>query len=177
MINGASSHVPTAMAHIPDLDFYLTTYAKYVTIQNFSTSGISDMSYAVQPVSAAAVKAGQERGGNALGLAATSQNWFNSVAEFTDPSNDAAGRRAVAAMQSAMTSEASKRGLLLDFEFMNDASWPLNNPLASYGSKNLQMLEKVAEKYDPARVFQTLQGGGFKVEVALAKRSGGPRRF
>ena len=124
------------------------------------------MSYAIQPVGSTAIKAGTARGGNSLGLVPTAQNWFNSVAEWTLPSDDAAGHAAVAKMLGSMREEADKRGLLLDFVFMNDASSPLQSPLRSYGLRNLQELKRVANEVDPEGVFQVLQGGGFKVDSA-----------
>lgn len=51
-------------------------------------------------------------------------------------------------------------GVYLPFVYMNDASRD-QNPLASYGSKNLARLVKVSQKYDSKRVFQTLQNDGF----------------
>jgi hypothetical protein len=51
-------------------------------------------------------------------------------------------------------------GVYLPFEYMNDASRD-QNPLASYGSKNLASLVKVSQKYDATQVFQTLQNDGF----------------
>jgi hypothetical protein len=43
---------------------------------------------------------------------------------------------------------------------MNDASRD-QNPIASYGAANVQKLKEIAEKYDPEKVFQNLQNGGF----------------
>jgi hypothetical protein len=43
---------------------------------------------------------------------------------------------------------------------MNDASRD-QNPLASYGTTNVEKLENISKKYDPQRVFQKLQNNGF----------------
>lgn len=40
------------------------------------------------------------------------------------------------------------------------------NPLRGYGDENVEFISQVAEKYDPAGVFQTLVPGGFKVSEA-----------
>lgn len=56
------------------------------------------------------------------------------------------------------------------FEFLNNAA-PFQDPLGSYGAKNLQLMRDVAKKYDPDEVFQTLVPGGFK----LSKAGGGSR--
>ena len=55
---------------------------------------------------------------------------------------------------------STERGLGVDYLYMNDASRD-QNPLASYGAANIARLRAIAAKYDPTRVFQTLQHGGF----------------
>ena len=35
------------------------------------------------------------------------------------------------------------------------------SPIAGYGADNVARLQATAEKYDPGRVFQTLQNDGF----------------
>lgn len=39
-------------------------------------------------------------------------------------------------------------------------------PFCGYGASNVKFLQKVAKKYDPTGVFQTLVPGGFKVSQA-----------
>ncbi|KAK4113194.1 FAD-binding domain-containing protein [Canariomyces notabilis] len=53
----------------------------------------------------------------------------------------------------------------LDWIYLNyaDAS---QDPLASYGTENVEKLRSVAAKYDPDQVFQRLCPGGFKVSKA-----------
>lgn len=48
------------------------------------------------------------------------------------------------------------------FQYLNYAA-PFQDPLASYGVKNLQRLREVSKKYDPDQVFQRLVPGGFKL--------------
>ncbi len=50
----------------------------------------------------------------------------------------------------------------LDWTYLNyaDAS---QDPLASYGTVNVEHLRSVSVKYDPGGVFQTLCPGGFKI--------------
>lgn len=59
----------------------------------------------------------------------------------------------------------SERGSDLSFLYMNDASRD-QNPLASYGSENLETLKQIALRYDPEQLFQTLQNGGFLLNRA-----------
>lgn len=63
--------------------------------------------------------------------------------------------------------ESSKsNGLYLDYLFMNDASKD-QEVIAHYGDENVQKLKIIAAKYDPMRVFQTLESGGFKLPLSL----------
>ena len=48
------------------------------------------------------------------------------------------------------------------FQYLNYAA-PFQDPFASYGEKNLQLLREVSKKYDPDQVFQKLVPGGFKL--------------
>ena len=90
---------------------------------------------------------------------------YNSLAEWTLSSDDAAGHNAVTSMGAAVKSLSKAKGLYLDYEFQNDCS-ATQNPLASYGAANLAMLKAASLKYDAEQVFQTLQFGGFKVSKA-----------
>lgn len=53
-----------------------------------------------------------------------------------------------------------QRGLNLSFLYMNDASRD-QNPLASYGVKNVDRLKRISHIYDPNQLFQNLQNDGF----------------
>ncbi len=50
----------------------------------------------------------------------------------------------------------------VDLVYMNYTD-PSQNPLASYGSDNVEFIRKVAKKYDPKGVFQSRIPGGFKI--------------
>ncbi|KAJ4386786.1 hypothetical protein N0V93_009684 [Gnomoniopsis smithogilvyi] len=52
-----------------------------------------------------------------------------------------------------------------DFLYLNFAGG-FQNPLASYGNGSLDFLRGVAQKYDPAGIFQRLVPGGFKLTDA-----------
>ncbi|KAL1597171.1 hypothetical protein SLS60_008753 [Paraconiothyrium brasiliense] len=59
--------------------------------------------------------------------------------------------------------EAKKRGLFVDYIYMNYAS-QFQDVMPSYGAKNYARLKGVARKYDPHGVFQVLQPGYFKLD-------------
>lgn len=53
-------------------------------------------------------------------------------------------------------------GTDLGWTYLNYADGS-QDPLASYGEENVRFMHEVATKYDPARVFQALCLGGFKL--------------
>ena len=55
-----------------------------------------------------------------------------------------------------------KEGVYHPWKYLNFAA-SFQDPLGSYGKKELKQLKKVAHKYDPSGVFQTLVPGGFKL--------------
>ncbi|CAJ2512213.1 Uu.00g052280.m01.CDS01 [Anthostomella pinea] len=62
----------------------------------------------------------------------------------------------------AMDDTAAAPGGLHQFKYMNYAD-PSQDPLESYGSKNLAFLRAVSARYDPSGIFQKKVPGGFKL--------------
>lgn len=69
-----------------------------------------------------------------------------------------------------MRSAALRKGLLLDFVFMNDATWD-QDPISSYGEDSVAELMRVSREYDSAQFFQKLQADGFLLHK-IAKQKG-----
>jgi hypothetical protein len=80
--------------------------------------------------------------------------------DWQDANDDATVRAAPIATSEKWKELGEMGGSYIPFLFMNDASRD-QNPLASYGSTNLEKLKAVSQKYDPSQIFQTLQSGGF----------------
>jgi hypothetical protein len=80
--------------------------------------------------------------------------------DWTNPADDDAVRAVPIAVTEAWQQLSKQRGLDVLFIFGNDASRD-QNPIASYGEGNVRKLKEIAEKYDPGRVFQEQQSGGF----------------
>lgn len=53
-------------------------------------------------------------------------------------------------------------GGLIEWRYLNYAD-KSQDPIASYGEANVELLRKVAARYDPGQVFQKLCPGGFKI--------------
>lgn len=58
--------------------------------------------------------------------------------------------------------DSKANDLYVDYVFMNDASKD-QKVIAHYGEANVAELKKIAAKYDPSKVFQRLESGGFKL--------------
>lgn len=120
-----------------------------------------------QPIPALFSKLSQERGGNILGLERFPENLILFQADLTwsDSADDALideiGQRTI----SRISRFAQKMGKANEFIYL-DYAYATQNPLASYGDRNLRKLREVARKYDPGAVFQTMVPGGFKLDAA-----------
>ncbi|KAJ5576442.1 FAD linked oxidase N-terminal [Penicillium sp. DV-2018c] len=69
-----------------------------------------------------------------------------------------------------ITEQAKKLGIFNEYIYMNYASM-FQDPVAGYGDANKARLQRVARKYDPREVFQTLQPGYFKLNGAPVTRT------
>lgn len=81
--------------------------------------------------------------------------WSNSTA------NDLVEKRAAIATDN-VTNVAKSMGLLHAFQYLNYAD-PSQDPVGSYGPKNVANLRKTSREYDPKGVFQQQVPGGFKL--------------
>lgn len=103
-------------------------------------------------------------GTNSLGLAPGQKDLVMAVVTIFYPNerdDDRAmkGMKDMVAKQEALLKEA---GLYNPFKYINYAD-PYQDPITSYGTKNVQNLWKTSRKYDPEGLFQTGVPGGFKL--------------
>lgn len=82
------------------------------------------------------------------------------MVDWDDAANDDAARSVGITTTEAWKDLSTARNLDIPFLYMNDASRD-QNPLDTYPAANIKRLKVVAAKYDPLRVFQTLQNDGF----------------
>jgi FAD/FMN-containing dehydrogenase len=130
--------------------------------QNFSTL------IEIQPLAPYLVDISAAKGGNMLGLERNPRTrlYFSLGATLFTPSSVAQLPQVyqkVAAAAEKVVSYAESIGSGDDFVYLPyaDAS---QNPLGSYGSANVQYMERVAEEYDPEGFFQRRVPGGFKLD-------------
>lgn len=82
------------------------------------------------------------------------------LVQWKDDADDVVARSQIRRLISSIESISKERGCLLDFKFMNDASYE-QSPLSSYGAESLSSLWAASKKWDPEGVFQQLQNLGF----------------
>ncbi|KAK9320290.1 hypothetical protein V1517DRAFT_329747 [Lipomyces orientalis] len=114
----------------------------------------------IQPMSSSTIKSSDARGGNPLGLKAQGHQWFLILADWTIAEDEARVREAVRKIVGATEDTAKKNGMYIPFKYSNYFA-PDQDPLASYGTENIQKLQEIALQYDPDGVFQKLQNGGW----------------
>lgn len=124
------------------------------------TSGT--MALGVQPISSSAIRAGDARGGNALGLDSVNQTWFVLATAWWFSDGDEIAHNATHAINDRVENVAKSDGNYVPYIFMNDASWD-QDVIGHYGAENVERLREVQRKYDPELVFQKLAFGGFKL--------------
>ncbi|KAI0598802.1 6-hydroxy-D-nicotine oxidase [Biscogniauxia sp. FL1348] len=142
-----------------DTDFYVDVYEHYQqVVKKYPAAG--NLSYTIQPTSTATIDAGEERGGNILGLEKVPQCWWAFVAEWEGQQNDTVAQEAIDELYQGMQKLSHEKGQWLDFIFMNEGMWT-QNVLGSYGATSVSKMEEMRAKYDPDGMFQRLQQDGY----------------
>ena len=93
---------------------------------------------------------------------------WTTLVDWTNEKDDELVRSVAIGTAAKWKEFGEQRGSHIPFLDMNDASRE-QDPLSSYGKDNLEKLKAVARKYDPERLFQRLQGGGFLLKNAGEK--------
>ncbi|KAI0416798.1 hypothetical protein F5X98DRAFT_342868 [Xylaria grammica] len=140
-------------------DLYIEVYKSWKQLVGELPTGV-EFHYTIQPVSASAVQAGEDRGGNIMGLEKVSQCWWVFTAEWPEDDHDQVAQHAVSTMVKNVQERARDMELVLEYLCMNFAD-SKQDVLTSYGPANLRKLRDVAAQYDPEGIFQNLQNDGF----------------
>ncbi|PYH43912.1 FAD-binding oxidoreductase [Aspergillus saccharolyticus JOP 1030-1] len=149
-----------------DAELYKEVYNFWqpLAAQVYESTGATQ-TFTLQPVSANLAAVGNSKGGNPLGLAEANTQWWTTLVYWANASDDDAVRAVSIATEAKWKELGEARNTGDDFRYMNDASRD-QNPLATYGSDNLEELKRIALRYDPNGVFQTLQNNGFLLSKA-----------
>lgn len=107
---------------------------------------------------------GTQKGGNVLGMDSVRDNsvMMQVIFAFENANVEDEARSRLVSYRETVKQESVKRGLDVDFEYLNYAD-KTQNPLSTYGAANIAFMQEVAAKYDPSGIFQTRQPGGFKL--------------
>ncbi|KAI6612311.1 hypothetical protein MCOR14_011734 [Pyricularia oryzae] len=106
-------------------------------------------------------------GGNVLGLEDRSENLvlFLGMVAYKNPKLKKLVDAKMTTWVDSIKTFAVENGADDEFLFLNYADLS-QNPLGSYGDKNIAFMEEVVSKYDPNGVFQQNMPGGFKLSNA-----------
>ncbi|GAB1522844.1 hypothetical protein RhiTH_005969 [Rhizoctonia solani] len=146
-----------------DLYKQLVDHCHSITAELGSTPGWGS-AIIFQPISNSMIRASDRKGGNVLGLEPADDPLILVSYQFTwelpqdDEKAYAAANRIIAeSMDIAKSQNRLGRYVYLNYASTNQ------KPIESYGSDQVEFLQKVKAKYDPHRVFEKLCPGGFKV--------------
>lgn len=128
------------------------------TATDFSTQCV------FQPIPTLFAKHSVQRGGNVLGLDKVKENallWLL-VGSTDTVEQDNIMRKKLTILSSTMKQFARPHQLLVDWKYLNYVDGT-QDPLKSHGKENVELIRKVATKYDPPGMFQKKVVSGWKI--------------
>ena len=130
------------------------------TFQPFVARGTADIlfSFVLQPLTKPMLQRGCGR--NVLGLCPADGNLMilDLTMQWGDAQDDVAIDESARKLVAAAMKMARDKGVYNEYQYLNYAA-PWQQPLANYGTENVQLMQKVAKKFDPDGVFQRNVGG------------------
>jgi hypothetical protein len=139
---------------------------------NFYTTAISGITFVsdllgsitLQPYPLSLLNKQAPNGGNVLGLDPSSGPLVSILllTYWSSASDDALVYSTMKGVIDKINTDASSRGTLVPFKFMNYAT-ATDDVISSYGAANKAKLQKASKKYDPLGLFQMGVPGGFKL--------------
>ena len=139
------------------------------TIYNASLASIANVagiswSLTFEPITPSLINGANARGGDILGLVAPCSGLVQTLASvtFSSASDYAKMDALTEQLLSDVIAAAKKNHVYYPYIDLNHAK-ASQNVFAGYGAANHAYLKRVASKYDPSGVFQTLMPGGFKL--------------
>ncbi|ROV95322.1 hypothetical protein VSDG_06093 [Cytospora chrysosperma] len=166
MSDGPGRHDYRATATKIDAQLYKDVYDFWLaeaTAVNAATG--ANQTFALQPIPPALSEASAAKGGNSMGIPQENHMWWTTLIDWENAADDDAVRNVSISTEAKWKELGKERGLSLDYLYTNDASRD-QSPIATHGQDNIAKLKAIALKYDPDRVFQTLQNDGFLLSKA-----------
>ncbi|POS75634.1 hypothetical protein DHEL01_v205976 [Diaporthe helianthi] len=120
-----------------------------------------------QGITEGMLEATKKNGGNPLGLSVEDGPYYMFLISswWEREEDDERMYQMASAVFDRIKAEAVSEGVQHDWVYMNYAS-QFQDVISSYGVDNKAALKRIASKYDPTKVFQTLQPGYFKLDRA-----------
>ncbi|KAI1651485.1 FAD-binding domain-containing protein [Daldinia loculata] len=158
---GSDRHDYRAASTRIDAQLYKDVYAfwreKALAVRNATGA---NQSFTIQPVPKNVAIQGEQKGGNPMNILKDNHGWWTTIVDWDDEKDDDLVRSVSIQTSEKWKELGDERGLSLPFTFMNDASRD-QNPLASYGTENVNKLKQISQKYDASQLFQKQQNDGF----------------
>ncbi|KAJ4387626.1 hypothetical protein N0V93_008223 [Gnomoniopsis smithogilvyi] len=120
----------------------------------------ANQTFTLQPVPRTLTEASEARGGNPMGIAKEDHQWWTTLVDWANESDDEMVRSVSVATTEKWRELGEDRKSYMDYLYHNDASRD-QNPIATYGADNIARLKEIAANFDPNQVFQKLQKDGF----------------
>ncbi|KAK6074441.1 FAD binding domain-containing protein [Seiridium cupressi] len=122
-----------------------------------------------QPITQTLVQHSAEKGGNMLGLEDRVKDgngvMFLATLAVDGADNEAKALPHIREWFDAVDGYAASLDANWNWRYLNYA-YKDQDPMKSYGDKSVEELRRVAAKYDPSQVFQSLRKSGFKIPRA-----------
>ena len=126
---------------------------------------VTNPSLVMQGITQGQIDAMRKNGGNPLGISDGPLYLFHIGTWWETAADDDKTFKFVTRVFNRIMDEAKKRGLENDYLYMNYAA-QFQNVIANYGPENVARLKKIQAAVDPAKVFEKLQPGHFKLDGA-----------
>ncbi|OTB15927.1 hypothetical protein K445DRAFT_317556 [Daldinia sp. EC12] len=120
----------------------------------------ANQTFTIQPVPRNVAIQGEQKGGNPMNILKENHGWWTTIVDWNNEKDDDLVRSVSIQTSEKWKQLGDERGLSVPFLFMNDASRD-QNPLASYGTENVNKLKQISQKYDASQLFQKQQNSGF----------------
>jgi len=157
------------MTYKNDVELTKYMFAQHEELVAYLNTIIPDSDFTTQivfqPIPTVFGDLGVAAGGNVLGLEETVPENAILLLFTCSLHTEAQWKLAVPKMNTLfarMQDRAAAADKLYKWEYLNYAN-PIQNPLASYGAKNVAKIKAAAKKYDPKGFFQKRMPGGWKI--------------
>lgn len=154
-------HYVVSLPHKIDNQTYQESYSVFKDLAGQALARGWNMNYGSQPITATAAGESED---TPLNLTLVDQDWVHVTIDWSSASDDSEAMSLLDQMGQSIADFASRNNAELSYRFMNDANSG-QRVLSSYGVGMFERLWVISCKYDPGRIFQRLQHGGWLLHL------------